>query len=194
MSGLSLYEIEDTLAAWQNSLDLAETDEQRLEIQARVAEYLQAATDKRDRFAQFLAHLTGLQALAKAESRRLSDRAGAIAATIDRLEQYAVKTILDLGLDRLEGKTATLIAKRNPPSVDITDALLVPIEYCDVTIQVSGADWLKIKDTIEPHLPTAAKIATSAPKKAAIKDAIVKQKKSVPGADLEMTNYRLEVK
>lgn len=136
--GLTLYEIEDELMAWANTLELADTDEQRDEIQQRVGTYLQAATEKRDRFAQFLAHLEQQEELAKLEEERLANRRRAIVRMREQLEAYAISVMEAIGVKKLQGNTSTLSLRLRPASVLIQDAAAIPPEYKRISLSVNS--------------------------------------------------------
>src|SRR5690349_9770845 len=74
---------------------------------------LQTAIEKRDRVAQFLAHLESQITLAKAEIARLQERRQMYERAVERVEEYVIAAIEKLGPDakgkypKLEGKTIT---------------------------------------------------------------------------------------
>lgn len=204
MSAITLYELESELAAWADTLDLAETAEDRAEIQARIAEYLQQATGKRDRFAQFLAHLDQQIELAKSEEERLQSRQRRIESIQTRLKEYAVRVMETLGVRKLEGNTSTLALRGKPPSVLIRDQNAIPAEYQDVTVRMPGSQYLALCETLlelpsnHPIAPGTFVAAMNAciswmPDKGAIRGAI-RDGKDVPGADLAIGGSTLVVR
>lgn len=169
-SALTLYEIETDLMAWQDTLELAESPEANAEIQARVTDYLNLAMEKRDRFTDFLKHLAHLEEAAKVEEQRMKKRREGFERVRERLEGYAVHTMETLKVKKLDGHISTLTLRKNPDSVDIVDAALIPAEF---------------KRTPPPPAPV--------PDKVAIKKAL-DSGQVVPGADLKFGRNRLEVR
>lgn len=166
-ASMTLYEVEDELLAWQNTLDLAETEEQRAEILAHVSAYLQLAAEKVDRFGQFLTHLEHLEFATKCEEDRLSKRRKGLVALRERLEEYAVRTMETLDRKKLEGNTSELRLAKNPDHVEILDESKIPLAY-------------KVAPPPPPLKPDKAAIATA-----------IKAGAHVPGADLVFGKNRL---
>lgn len=127
-NSLTLYEAEDDLKTWADTLEVA-TDDERQEIAERVSEYLQVAQEKRDRFCAFLAHLEGQEELCKAEEERIAARRRRFSNMRERLEGYAISTMENLGVRKLEGKTATLSLRLKPPSVVILNPAEIPERF-----------------------------------------------------------------
>jgi hypothetical protein len=170
-AALTLYELETELTTWIDTLPLVEGDEvATAEIQTKITEYLTKAASKRDRVAQFLAHLESLEELSKAEEIRLAKRRETLKVKRERLEWYIVNTLRSLNLRKLEGNTSTLKLVRNPDSVVITDFDAIPDEF------------------LVRHLPPAPTAD-----KRAIREAI-RAGEVVPGADLRPGADRLERK
>jgi hypothetical protein len=173
-TALTLYDIHDELQAWSNSLELAETDEQRAEIQARVSEYLQLGREKVDRFNEFLSHLESQVALCRSEKERISQHQRCCERILESLECYAVSTIESLGVKKLEGNVSYLRTWKSPDSVEITNASAVPSSFKtalvniplealhDVLATVSGAYMVReeiLKDLIKAWLQAGGEIA-----------------------------------
>lgn len=123
---LSLYDWEHALPAL---LDLADEDEAPPELHGLLLACLEGALDKRDRVAQFLAHLEAQQEFAEAEIKRLRARKERFARAQERLERQVIAVLRSTGAKRLEGRTSTLSLRACPPSVAITDGAAVPAAY-----------------------------------------------------------------
>jgi hypothetical protein len=74
--------------------------------------------------------------LQKAEAQRLAAKAKATSANADRLKDYAKRCMQQIGIERLETGTFTLVVRQNPHSVVVLDAAAVPSEYTRTTITV----------------------------------------------------------
>ncbi|WP_129598576.1 siphovirus Gp157 family protein [Anaerophilus nitritogenes] len=95
----------------------------------------------------------------KEEEKRLSDRRKVLESRVSNLKEYLDSNMKAIGVKKIKGNVFTLSIQKNPPSIDIKDAKLIPQEY---------------------------KVVTESIDKAAIKDAL-KQGIEVIGAELKQT-------
>lgn len=147
-ASLTLYQAEDDLKTWVDTLEAASTDEERREIAARIPDYLSACVEKRDRFCAFLSHLEAQSELCRAEEKRIAGRRHVFEALQERLESYAIRTMEDLGVKKLEGNTSVLRLHGKPPSVLITDTAEIPARFIIEEI-VRNPDKKAIKAAID---------------------------------------------
>ena len=180
MSALTLYQIHDELQAWSNSLELAETPEERAEIQQRISAWLQAGKDKVDSFNAYLAHLEAQSELAKAEVDRIDSIRRKIERVADELKEYAVSTMEALDVRKLEGNTSSLALRAKPVSVLIEQPKDVPLQYQDASVQFPA----ELLPAVMAVLP-ASQSAMLSMRKADIAKAI-KAGIDVPGATLAL--------
>jgi len=195
----TLYDIETTLAALLDSEECIEP-EQEEEFNRELSAALTAAVEKRDRVAQFLAHVENQQDLAAKEIERLKGRKSYYAAVQARMEHIVIHTIQEIGKDAkgkyksLEGRTSTLKLAKNPPSVEVTNEAAVPQEYKTATITIPAQTWDFILDSLDmdvrDHVVDALQ-AKYTVAKAPIAKAL-KANTEVPGAKLAEESYRLE--
>ena len=129
MSNFFLYQTEDDLKTWVDTLETASTDQERDEIAARIPNYLNAAVEKRDRFCAFLAHLESQTELCRAEEKRIAERRRLFEALQERLEGYAIRVMEDLGVKKLEGATSVLRLHAKPASVVIENLAEIPARF-----------------------------------------------------------------
>jgi hypothetical protein len=144
----SLYEITDHLAALFDTVDMAETEEQRQAIGAEIANYLEAEVRKVDGVASYLAHCEAQQQLAAAEIQRLQNRKEAYERREEHLKQYVISIMEANKLKKLEGATSTLSLRACPASVEVLDEAAVPAEFMIVK-QVVSLDRKAIKAALE---------------------------------------------
>lgn len=218
---VTLLDVEEYLQALLDSEALV-TDEQRVAFKVELYAALKIAVAKRDAVAAFIAHCESQMGFADAEIERLRKRKEVFGKAKDRIEEYVVDFILAMGTDakgkyrKLEGKTATLSVKRNPPSVELEDEAAVPLEYKDASISARcpadrWADAIEqIKNAvrfIDSGVPVALgsdarqvldlildpRNVKHSVRKADVRKAI-DGGADVPGADVAMGVYRLEVK
>ncbi len=142
----SLYELEEALCLLLEAAEQHNHEDPSL--QAAVEEYLEAAAEKRDRVAQFLAHLAQQQEFAKGEIRRLREREAYFARQQERMESYVIQYMEAKGIRKLEGRTTTLALRACPPSVRILDQSAIPANFL-VCKQEFVPDKKAIKSAIE---------------------------------------------
>ncbi len=148
MSGMTLYEIADHLVALLDTRDLCESAEQKAECEAEIERYVDAQIRKVDSFCRFLAHLESQVDLAEKEIKRIKAREATFANLQERLEQYAIYTLQQMGLRKLEGDTATLLLRVNAPGVEIDNAEAVPAQFKTIKQEVQ-IDKRGIKKAID---------------------------------------------
>ncbi len=128
MSGLTLY---DTTAEFRALLELMEQQDedpspaQELVIQTTIAQQVR----KVDHFARFLNHLDDQVLFAADEIERLQARKKRMAKRLESLKGFALMAMDSLGFDSLDGETATLKIRLNPPAVNVLDENAVPAEF-----------------------------------------------------------------
>jgi hypothetical protein len=195
----SLYLIEDQLAALIETAELV-SPEQEQEFRAEFQVALTAAVEKRDRVGQFLAHLEQQIEFAKFEIDRLRQRKATCERALERLENYVIGTIENLGTDskgryrKLEGKTTTFSLRARPPSVEVTDETAIPSEYKVLLLKLPAVMWEQLLDGLEVEQRSAVLGQVKNPEvtldrrsiKAAIDGGV-----DVPGADLAIGRHSL---
>jgi phage host-nuclease inhibitor protein Gam len=98
-------------------------------IEAEMARLTSDIKHKGYGVAVVLAELERLAEKRKSEVKRLTDSAKAFQNHADRLRQYALTCMENLGIERLETGVHTLSIRQNPPSVTVVDAAAVPHEF-----------------------------------------------------------------
>jgi Siphovirus Gp157 len=195
-----LYVIEDRLAALIETAELVSV-EQEQEFRAEFQAALTAASvDKRDRAGQFLAHLEQQIDFAKFEIDRLRQRKATCERALERLENYVIGTIENLGTDgkgkyrRLEGKTTTFSLRACPPSVEVADETAIPSEYKMLLLKLPAVMWEQLLDGLEVEQRSAVLGQLKSPEvtvdKRSIKAAI-DAGVDVPGASLAIGRHSL---
>ena len=200
VTAASLYMIEDHLAALIETAELVST-EQEQEFRAEFQAALTAAVDKRDRVGQFLAHLEQQIGFARFEIDRLRQRKATFERTLERVEQYVIDTIENLGTDakgkyrKLEGKTTTFSLRGCPPSVEVSDEAAIPSEYKTFTLKLPAVTWEQLLDGLGIEQRSAILDQVKSPEvfveKRSIKTAI-DGGADVPGAGLAIGKHSLK--
>ena len=156
MSNVTLYDTTDEFRALLEAMEQQDEDptpEQEEAIQATVGQHVR----KVDGFARFLTHLDSQSDLAAAEIKRLQDRKRAMDRRGEQLKAYAMRVMEMNGFDRLDGETATLAIRQNPPSVLIHDQNAIPAEFIEVR-QETVVDKNRLKAALKAgrEIPGAA--------------------------------------
>jgi hypothetical protein len=206
-NSLTLYEIEQDLAAFLDTEEGGVPEEVRAQFAVELAARNEMAVQKRDRVARFRAHLESQAALAHAEAKRLMDRASRYNAALEALDEDVIKrAILSLPRDRdgrpakLDGQTTTLQLRACPESVKASDEQKIPSAYKIASAKMPAPAWeslvvLAMRQDSVATTTILEKVTRSdlALDKVAIKKAI-KSGIEVPGADLATNNFTVEVK
>jgi hypothetical protein len=175
----TLYDIEvGLLEAMQRVDELmnisqpTEQDYEELQTSLLVLDvYVSESVAKRESVARFLMHLGRLQTDIEDEIGRLEARKLRIKKTEERLKKFVLMVMERLQTKNLEANLYTLKSKANPPKVEITDELAIPLVFVRQP---------------EPPPPPPPK-----PDKTAIKKAL-QAGQYVPGAKL-VQDSRLEI-
>jgi hypothetical protein len=194
-----LYVIEDQLAALIETAELV-SPEQEQEFRTEFQNALTAAVDKRDRVGQLLAHLEQQIDFARFEIDRLRQRRSVFERALERLENYVVETIENLGTDdkgkyrRLEGKTTTFSLRACPPSVEVIDESAVPVEHKTLSVKLPAVTWEQLLDGLDVELRAAVLELVKRPEVAVDKRSIkaaIDGGADVPGAGLVTGRHAL---
>jgi hypothetical protein len=143
---LTLSELEEHLDLLIDAEDTV-TPEQEQEYKRDMQQALDSSMQKRDRVASLIIFLMQQADAASQEKDRQAKREKRLRREAERLSSYVLEVIKQKGPDdkgkykRLEGHTSTLVPKRCPPSICITDQAIVPIKYKTALIKMSGEDW-----------------------------------------------------
>jgi len=201
-SNCTLYELEDSLAAFANSVDLAADEPTRQLVLDEIGQALRKAKDKRDAVVAFLRHCEQQQEFADAEIERIERRKEFIARVQEELERYVVQVIEQFavpdrrGVKRLEGNISSLRIQKNPDSVVITDATAIPLAQKDVVLTMPAYVWeamLQIVGTQDrEEFESRVERLEYKPDKKAIAQNL-KSGVAVPGADLKFGDWRLVI-
>ena len=201
-SQCTLYEIEDSLAAFANTIDLAPDEPTRQIVLEEIGQALRRAKDKRDAVVAFLRHCEQQQKFADSEIGRIEKRKELIARVQEELEGYVVQVIEQFAVPdrrdvkRLEGNVSSLRIQKNPDSVLITDVTAIPLAQKDVTLTMPAYVWEALLQIIGPkdrkEFESRVEKLEYKPDKKAI-GAELKNGVTVSGADLKFGNWRLVI-
>ena len=146
-SNCTLYELEDNLQALVNSIDLSEEPSSRTTIMEEIGQALRKTREKRDAVVAFLRHCELQREFADAEIARIQKRKAFIARIQEELEHHLVSVIEQFaapdrrGVKRLEGNCSSMHIQKNPDSVLVVDANLVPPAFKAAVITMPAYVW-----------------------------------------------------
>ena len=198
----TLYEIEDSLAAFANTIDLVADEPTRQLVLDEIGQALRRAKDKRDAVVAFLRHCQQQQEFADAEMERIARRKGFIARVQEELERYVVGVIERFavpdrrGVKRLEGNFSSLRIQKNPDSVLIKDVTAIPLAHKAIVLTMPAYVWEALLQIVGPEdrkeFESRIERLEYKPDKKAIA-AELKGGITVPGADLKFGDSRLVI-
>lgn len=211
----TLYELEQDLAVLLDTEEFVD-EKDRAEYEAAVARAYTATVQKRDRVAQFIVHCDNQVDVCDAEIKRLQARKKSFAGVAERMRNNVLAIIYSLGKDakgkyqKLEGKTSTLYAHKNPSGVDVLDADAIPARFKRISLTLPYDKWCLIHKLFADEVLQSALTPEEAEQvKAAVVDATEKAdveirnslikdafsaKEDVSGARLDEERYRLGIK
>jgi hypothetical protein len=200
--GCTLYELEDTLQAFANTVALAEESSVRQLILDEIGQALRKTKEKRDRVVAFLRHCEQQQTFADAEIERIQKRKQVIARVCEELKCYLIHVIDQfalpdqLGIKRLEGNLSSMRIQKNPDSVLITDEQMLPVAWKDVVLTMPAHIWEALLQTLANDeralFEQKVKKREFRPDKKAIANQL-KKGMEIPGADLRFGGLRLVI-
>jgi Siphovirus Gp157 len=198
----TLYELEDTLQAFANSIALAEDESARQLILGEIGEALRKTKEKRDSVVAFLQHCEQQKKFADAEIERMEKRKAFIASVEEQLESYIVRLIeqfapLDRkGVQRLEGNLSSMRIQKNPDSVLVTDLNAIPAAYKHVTLTMPAYVWEALLNCVglddRKEFESQVEKTEHKPDKKAIAGEL-KNGVEITGADLKFGGHRLVI-
>jgi hypothetical protein len=142
----TLYEVEDTLQALVNTMDLVEASD-RQAILEEIGQALCRSKEKRDGVVAFLRHCELQQKFADAEIERIEKRKAFIRRVQEELERYVIQVIEEFaapdrrGVKRLEGNISSMRIQQNPESVLITDLDSIPRAFKQAVLTMPAYAW-----------------------------------------------------
>lgn len=208
---LSLYGIETQLmellqfresVAEDPDMMPAEIEDSLAACDRQIEEYVRAEVHKADGVAAYLRECEKhAEALAE-ESKRIASRAKAWQARQERLEQVIIGVMQSVQKTKVEGQRSTLLLRKNPPSANVRQPDLVPIEYKRLTIKLSIAQYERIAAHLMKTDAGGVLFGELLEARTNSQDEISKSKilaelkagGSVPGCDMVRDKVRLEVK
>lgn len=211
---VTLYQTEQNLRAFLDTEDLVPA-EMMAEFSAELVAANDAAVSKRDGVIRFIRHCESQIEMARAEEKRIADWRKSLEGGLERFEGYVARVIEtnvpepNKGPRKLVGRVGEIRLVKKPGAVVITDEAAIPDAFKRITVSIPLEQWERMRTAVVRALAYLAERdgAVSGaglvgifevPGKfdvplAPIKKAI-EAGEDVPGADLTVNQFRLEVK
>ena len=191
--GSSLFEIDMELDS------LLELIEEQVEAEgqpsedlvARFQQFCEAHGEKVDRIGWFVRMMEAREQYCRSEAARLSDRARAAAAKVERTKTMVLYYLLSRDLKKIEGFQFTLRAQKNSQdSVRITDEAAVPKSYCRIDARIDGGVWETVVSLLPDELAKTVEssVRETRPNADAVKAAAMRNE-HVPGTELRRGSH-----
>jgi hypothetical protein len=198
----TLYELEDNLEAFANTIDLADDEPDRRLILDEIGQALRRTREKRDAVVAFLRHCEMQQKFADAEIERIQKKKLRISQVQAELERYVVQVVEQFavpdrrGVKRLEGNVSSVRIQKNPDSILITDLDAIPLGFKQAHLAMPAHVWEALLErlSLEDRKVFESRVEKLEfkPDKKAI---AAELRKGVPiaGADLKFGEFRLVI-
>jgi hypothetical protein len=198
----TLYELEDNLEAFANTIDLADDEPNRRLILDEIGQALRRAKEKRDGVVAFLRHCEMQQRFADIEIERIQKKKALISRIQQELENYVVQVVEQFavpdrrGVKRLEGNISSIRIQKNPDSVLITDLDAIPLGFKQALLAMPAHVWEALLQRVGPEdrkvFESRVEKLEYKPDKKAI-GAELKNGVPIAGADLKFGEFRLVI-
>jgi Siphovirus Gp157 len=133
---LTLYENVAELLELVEAHSEAQSPEEAEVIRGQVLAQIDRTRTKVDRVRGALSHLSGIEVACQREIDRLTKLRNAAARNRAALEGFTMHTMIEAGLQRLEGHHCIFKLATSPGNVEIDDAAQVPEAYKRETIVI----------------------------------------------------------
>jgi hypothetical protein len=198
----TLYDLEENLEAFANTVDLAEDEPTRLLILEEIGQALRRAKEKRDAVVAFLRHCEMQQKFADLEIERIQKKKARITQVQQQLEHYVVQVVEQFatpdrrGVKRLEGTLSSLRIQKNPDSVLITDLDAIPLAFKQAVLAMPAHVWEALLERLDLEDRKVFKSRLEKLEFKPDKKAIAAELKNgvpIAGADLKFGELRLVI-
>jgi len=198
----TLYELEDTLDAFANTIDLAEEEPDRRLILDEIGQALRRTREKRDAVVAFLRHCEMQQKFADLEIERIQKKKLRISRIQAELERYVVQIVEQFavpdrrGVKRLEGNVSSVRIQKNPDSILITDLDAIPLGFKQAQLAMPAHVWEALLERLslddrKVFESRIEKLEFKPDKKAIAAE--LKTGAPIAGADLRFGEFRLVI-
>lgn len=148
MSDMTLYPLRDHLEALNDTVDMCQTDEERVACEAEIDRAIEFYLRKVDNVNRFFSHLESQIELAEKEIKRIKALQTGFVNAHARLEQYIIRGMQARNLRKMEGDTSRLTLRENTPALEVDDETAVPEKFKTI-IETVKIDKMAVKAAIK---------------------------------------------
>lgn len=146
MNGMTLYQIDASIESILNGFELVNTETGEI-IGAEALDALQMAReDKIENTGLYIKNQAVLIEAMKKEEKAIAERRKAYEGQLEKLKSYLGES---LGSEKFETAKVSIFFKKNPPSVEITDASKLTSEYMREIPAKCEPDKTEIKEALK---------------------------------------------
>lgn len=192
---LTLYAVEGWVEDLQDT-EGAVTPEQQQAFELELSRALESR-DRTERVAQSIRQIEAAVEFGEKEIDRIRKRCNMLENIAGRLREGVLKFIIALELDgsarfpKLKGRTLTMSARSNPPSVEIKNLDEIPVRFKTAKVEMPLELWQVLVDAFPSD--TAGALKGIAVDKRAVKAAMDKGE-NIAGVDVILDRYCLMVR
>lgn len=140
---LQLYKIADEFAALVDADELTDADAQRLDelghaIEVKAANII-ALTEKMEHFASYC----------KDEEKRIAEKRKSVENRIAWMKRYLQNCMEAAGVMTIEAGTHKVALQKSPPSLEITDEVIIPAKFFTIIPATTQLDKVAVKEAIK---------------------------------------------
>ena len=134
---MKLYELSDDYRMLQTELDNEETEQG--DITAILSQVKEQFDEKVENIGKLILSLKADAEAVKLEEQRLAKRRKALEEKSDWLKGYLQDELTNTGVEKVKGVLLTVSLRKNPPSINVVNAIQIPENY-----------WRTIPEVREP--------------------------------------------
>ena len=124
---LSLYELSSEFCAIADRMRAEDWDDDTLRDTLEGLSL--PVEEKAKNVALYIKTLSANEGAISGAAQQLLERAKSMSAQRDRLHRYLLDNMLRCGISKIESPIVSIVIRKNPPAVDITDEALLPDGY-----------------------------------------------------------------
>jgi hypothetical protein len=186
--GNTLFEIDHELDSMLDQIEeeAEENGTASPELLERFRQFCEAESEKVDRIGRFVTLMDSRLKYCRQQAEHFQKRARTADAKVVNTKNMVLYFLMSRGLKKIEGKEFTLrIQKNSQDSVEITDAVQIPIPYRELELRIPGRLWQLVVASLseDTSKALASCIRDDKPSNDAIKDAASRYEE-VPGAQV----------
>jgi hypothetical protein len=132
-----LYELSDQYLAVLELLELDSIDDDAGQLELALDSIAARITDKAEGIVGLVKQFEGMAELRAAEAKRMKALADADQKRADRLRDYLLRHLVEIGTEKIDTARFRISVRQNPPSVQVVDEAQIPEEYLRTVTTVS---------------------------------------------------------